>query len=117
MRPDTWIPRAENARGKVSGRCPDPARGEHPLKPPPAFPSASCSRTVLAVKGSLIFSTKDFPPPRTNRAPLTAPGRSENTVIRESGRNAKSKSSSRPGSCLPLVGPELHDKFGVDKTS
>jgi len=36
------------------------------------------------------------------------------TEIRESGQM---QSSLAAGSCLPLVGPELHDKFGVDKTS
>jgi len=36
------------------------------------------------------------------------------TEIRESGQM---QSPLAAGSCLPLVGPELHDKFGVDKTS
>ncbi len=36
MRPDTWIPRAENARGKVLGALPRiPARGTPPETPGP----------------------------------------------------------------------------------
>ena len=55
------------------------------------FPFCPCSRTVLAVQGALrkIFSKpgKDFPSPRTNRAPLTAAGRSEDLPMRrESGQ-------------------------------
>ena len=71
-RSNRFMPRAENARGKVRGALPRiPARGFHPLKPlarrlhplrpPPPFPSPPGSRTVLAVKGALqkIFSTPE----------------------------------------------------------
>ena len=47
------------ARGKVRGALPPRAPpGGHPLDPRPPFPSALCSRTVLALKGALrkIFS-------------------------------------------------------------
>jgi hypothetical protein len=44
---------APKARGKEGGALPPTLPGGHPLDPRPAFPAASCSRTVLAVKGSL----------------------------------------------------------------
>jgi len=67
-----------------------------------------------------LFKTgKDFPPPRTDRAPLTAAGRSEDLPMRrERGlvqRQTHWQLVDLDG--LPLVGPELHDNFRVDKTS
>jgi hypothetical protein len=67
-----------------------------------------------------LFKTgKDFPPPRTNRAPLTAAGRSEDLAMRrERGlmqRQTHWQLVNLYG--LPSVGPELPNKFGVDKTS
>src|ERR1051325_3832745 len=44
---------AHKPRGKVRGALPRTLPGGCPLDPRPAFPSALCSRTVLAVKGSL----------------------------------------------------------------
>jgi hypothetical protein len=67
-----------------------------------------------------LFKTgKDFPPPRTNRAPLTAAGRSEDLPMRrERGQMQRPTLSSFAAlRGLPLVANELHDKFGVDKTS
>jgi len=81
------------------GAAPDPAR-EAPETPAP-FPSCSMFQNGPRRQGyapeNLFKTRKDFPPPRTNRAPLTAPGRSENlSVMRKRGRNAKSKPFPRP---------------------
>jgi hypothetical protein len=58
---------------------------------------------------NLFKSGKDFLPPRTNRAPLTAAGRSEEpTVIRESGQmQSQNQCSFAAFDRLPLVGPEF----------
>jgi hypothetical protein len=40
---------------------------------------------------NLFNNGKDFPPPRTNRAPLTAPGRSEDFQREGKGGNCKGK--------------------------
>ena len=67
-----------------------------------------------------LFKTgKEFPPPRTNRAPLTAAGRSQDLpMTRERGQMQRQNHSQFAALCgLPLVGPELHHNFGVDKTS
>jgi hypothetical protein len=132
-RSDRLMPRAENARGKVRGALPrTPARGCHPLKPlargcppetPAPFPFPSRFQNGPRRQGSApenLFNTrKDFLPPRTNRAPLTAAGRSEDFAMRrERGQMQRQNPSSfAAGCCLPLVGPELHDNFGVDKPS
>jgi len=67
-----------------------------------------------------LFKTgKDFPAPRTNRAPWTAAGRSEDLPMRrERGQMQRENHWQLADLChLPLVGPELHNTFGVDKTS
>ena len=67
-----------------------------------------------------LFKTgKDFPLPRTNRAPLTAAGRSEALPMRrERGQMQRENHWQLVDLChLPLVGPELHNTFGVGKTS
>jgi hypothetical protein len=46
-----------------------------------------------------------FAPPRSTRAPLTAPGRSENLLLRE-GKGGKPENQSLVR--LPLLGAELH---------
>jgi hypothetical protein len=68
---------------------------------------------------NLFNNEKDFPPPRTNRAPLTALGRSENFPMRRERGQLQRQSYSQFAalSGLPLVGTELLEKFGVDKTS
>ena len=55
---------------------------------------------------NLFKPGKDFPPPRTNRAPLPAPGRSENfPQRRESGQMQRPNHSELVVDCvLPLVG-------------
>jgi len=68
---------------------------------------------------NLLKIAKDSHPPRTNRAPLTAPGRSEDLLMRrERGPMQRQNHLQLAALCgLPLVGPELHEKSGVDKTS
>jgi hypothetical protein len=57
---------------------------------------------------NLFKPGKDSPPPRTNRAPLPAPGRSENLPMRrERGQMQRpNPSESEAAHRLPLVGPE-----------
>ena len=66
------MPRAKSARGKVRGALPrTPARGT-PLRPPARFPFCLMFQNGPRHQG--------FASPRTNRAPLTAPGRSEDLL-------------------------------------
>jgi hypothetical protein len=102
-----WMPRAENARGKVSGALPRiPARGIPPETPGPLSLAphvperSSPSRVRFAAHKSRALDCSG--PFRTL------------TEIRESGQ-LQSPFAALSG--LPLVGPELHDNFGVDKTS
>jgi len=127
------MPRAKSARGKVRGALPRiPARGCHPLKPlargtppetPAPFPFASTFQNGPRHQGSaaenLFKPGKDFLPPRTTRAPLTAAGRSEDLAMRrERGQMQRPNPSLSAARCrLPWVGPELLNNFGVDKTS
>lgn len=67
-----------------------------------------------------LFKTgKDSPPPRSHRAPWTAAGRSEDfSMRRERGQMQSHNDLQLVARCrLPLVGPEFHKMFGVDKTS
>jgi len=67
-----------------------------------------------------LFKTgKDFPSPRTTRAPLTAAGHSEDLPVRrERGPMQRQNPLQFAALCgLPLAGPELLNNFGVDKTS
>jgi hypothetical protein len=106
-----WIPRAEHARGKVRGALPRiPARGTPP-ETPAAFPFRSMFQNGPRRQG--------FAPPRTNRAPWTAPGRSEDLSMTRERRPIQRQNLSPFAALrgLPLVGPELLNKFGVDKPS
>ena len=108
---DEMFDAAQKTRGKVRGALPRiPARGTPP-ETPAAFPFRSMFQNGPRRQG--------FASPRTNRAPLTTPGRSEDLPVtrerRPIQRQNLSSFAAQPG--LPLVGPELHDKFGVDKTS
>ncbi len=124
---------AQKTRGKVRGALPRvPARGRRPLKPlargippetPAPFPFASTFQNGPRRQGSapenLFKPRKDFLPPRPNRAPLTAAGRSEDLAMRRE-RGQMQRQNPPPfaaWSCLPLVGPKLLNHFGVDKTS
>ena len=101
------MPRAKNARGKVHGALPrTPARGTPPETPGPLSllpyvpERSSPSRVRFAAQ---------------NRRALDGSGPFRRlTVIRESGQM---QSPFAAPSGLPLVGPELHDNLGVDKTS
>jgi hypothetical protein len=102
-----FMPRAKSARGKVLGALPRiPARGTPP-ETPARFPSGFMFQNGPPRPGyapeNLFKPGKDFPPPRIMRAPLTAPGRSEDfPVMRESGQ-MQSPFAAPCG--LPLVGP------------
>ena len=102
------MPRAENARGKVHGALPrTPARGTPP-ETPARFPFSSIFQNGPRRPG--------FAPPRINRAPWTAPGRSEDFAMRRKSGPMQTVSACRSVR-LPLVGPELLFNFGVDKPS
>ena len=106
-RPDCLMPRAENARGKVHGALPrTPARGTPPETPgplslPPYVPERSSPSRVRCAAHKLRALDRCGPFRRL-------------TETRESGQ-MQSPLAALCG--LPLVAPELHDKFGVDKTS
>ena len=90
-----WMPRAKTARGKVLGALPrTPARGLTPPETPAPFPFCSTFRNGPRRQG--------FAAPRKHRAPLTAPGRSENLPYTRERTLVKTAPLSR----LPLVGPE-----------
>ena len=118
-RPDSWIPRAQNARGKVLGALPRiPARGTPPETPGPLsllrhVPERS---SPSRVRGRKSFQTrKRFSSAALTTRALDGSGPFRRlTEIRESGQM---QSPFAAGSCLPLVGPELHNNFGVDKPS
>jgi len=115
------IPRAKSARGKVRGALPrTPVRGCHPLKPrargcppetPAPFPFCRIFQNGPRRQGCA--------PPRQYGAPLTAAGRSEDlTMTRKRGlKKSQTLSPLAAWFCLPLVGPELLNNFGVDKPS
>jgi hypothetical protein len=104
------MPRAADARGKVRGALPrTPARGDTPLRPPgplslpPYVPErSSLSRVRFAAQNQRALDS-------------SGPFR---RLTNEKGKRANANPSPFAALCgLPLVGPELHDKFGVDKTS
>jgi hypothetical protein len=108
---DGRLDAAQKARGEVRGALPrTPARGIPP-ETPAAFPFPCMFQNGPRRPG--------FASPRTNRAPWTAPGRSENLPMTRERRQIQSQhlSSLALRGGLPLVGPELLNQFGVDKTS
>ena len=106
-RPDYLMPRAESARGKVRGALPRaPARGTPPETPgplslPPHVPERSSPSRVRCAAHKPRALDRSGPFRRL-------------TEIRESGQM---QSPLAAEACLPLVGSELHNKFGVDKPS
>jgi hypothetical protein len=83
------MPRANGARGKVRGALPrTPARGTPPETPGP-FPFRSKFRNGPR--------RQEFAPPRKNRAPLTAPGRSEEFPERRERGQMQTPNRPRPG--------------------
>ena len=108
---DEMLDAAQKTRGKVRGALPrTPARGTPP-ETPAAFPFRSMFQNGPRRQG--------FASPRTNRAPLTTPGRSEDLpVTRERRPIQRQNLSPFAALCgLPLVGLELLNNFGVDKPS
>ena len=103
-----WMPRAKSARGKVLGALPRiPARGTPPETPGPL---------------SLLPHVPERSSPSRVRFAAHKPRALDRcgpfrrlTEIRESGQ-MQSGPVAAPSN-LPLVGPELHEKFGVDKSS
>src|ERR1035438_1671260 len=99
--------RAQKPRAvaRYAGRCPEPRQGRSPETPAP-FPFCAMFRNGPRPQGCVtenLFKTrKDSPPPRTNRAPLTAAGRSEDsTMTRERGLMQSRFAAQRS---LPLAG-------------
>ena len=123
QRTEFWISRAPNTRGNARRALPrTPARGTPP-ETPAAFPFRSMFQNGPRRPGcapeNLFKPGKDFPPPRIKPAPWTAPGRSEDLPMTRERRQIQRQnlSSSAALNGLPLVGPELHINFGVDKPS
>jgi hypothetical protein len=106
---DGLMPRAKYARGKVRGALlRTPARGTPPETPGPLSllshvpERSSPSRVRFAAQ---------------NRRALDGSGPFRR-LTNEKGKRANAKPSQFAALCgLPLVGPELHDIFGVDKPS
>jgi hypothetical protein len=110
--------RAQKPRAvaRYAGRCPEPRQGRSPETPAP-FPFCAMFRNGPRPQGSAtenLFKTrKDSPPPRTNRAPLTAAGRSEDlTMTRERGLMQSRFAAPRS---LPLVGLEADRRLAAQK--
>ena len=107
-----WMPRAENARGKVGGALPrTPARGTPPETPGPlSLPSHVPERS----SPSRVRSAAHKPRALDGSGPFR---RSAN----EKGKRANAKPSPFAARCgLPMVGPDLHtncENCGVDKSS
>ena len=98
---------APKARGKVRGALPRiPARGTPPETPGPLS-------LLPQVPERSSPSRVRFAAHKPRALDRSGPFR-RSTEIRESGQL---QSLLAAGSCLPLVGPELHNIFGVDKTS
>ncbi len=103
---------------RYAGRCPAPRQGDTPWTPGPLslLPYVPERSSPSRVRSEESFQTrKRFFSAAHNPRALDRCGPFRRlTEIRESGQM---QSPLAAGSCLPLVGPELHDKFGVDKTS
>jgi len=116
-----FMPRAKDARGKVRGALPRiPARGTPPETPGPLSLPPYVPERPAAVKGS---SGKSFQiRKRFSRAAHTPRALDRcgpfRRLANEKGKRAKANPSQFAALCgLPLVGPELHENFGVDKPS
>ena len=111
MRTVCLMPRANNARGKVLGALPrTPARGT-----PPETPGPLSLQLHLPERSSP--SRVRFAAQKARALDGSGPFRNAH-LDKGKGANAKTKTRLLAADAgLPLVGPELHDKFGVDKTS
>ena len=118
-RTECLMPRAKNARGKVRGALPRiPAMGTPPETPGPLsllpyVPERSSSSRVRSRKSFQPRKRFSSAAHKPRALDVSGPFR-RLTEIRESGQM---QSPSAAPSGLPLVGLELHDKFGVDKPS
>jgi len=110
-RKNCLMPRAKSARGKVRGALPrTPARGTPPETPGPLS-------LLPHVPERSSPSRVRFAAHKPRALDCCGPFR---RIPNEKGKRANANpkpSQFAAGSCLPLVGPELHDKSGVDKTS
>ena len=110
-----FMPRPKRAVRKA-GRCPAPCQGDTPWPPgplslPPHVPERSSPSRVRFGKSFQTrkrFSSAAHP---VRALDCSGPFR-RFTDIRESGLNPLAAYTD-----LPLVGPELHPNFGVDKPS
>lgn len=111
------MPRKQRAV-RCAGRCPAPRQGDTPWTPGPLslLPQVPERSSPSRVRSGKSFQTrKRFSSAAHTPRALDRSGPFRRlTEIRESGQM---QSPLAAGSCLPLVGPELHDNFGVDKTS
>jgi hypothetical protein len=106
-----WMSRAENARGKVRGALPRiRARGT-----PPETPGRLCLPLHVPERSSP--SRVPFAAHQPRALDGSGPFR---RFTNDKGKAATTKAKPflvRGSGGLPLVGPELLNKFGVDKTS
>jgi hypothetical protein len=111
------MPRQKRAV-RYAGRCPAPRQGETPWTPgplslPPQVPERSSPSRVRS--GKTFQTRKRFSSAAHKSRALDGSGPFRRfTEIRESGLM---QSSLATLAGLPLVGPELHNNFGVDKPS
>jgi hypothetical protein len=111
------MPRKKRAV-RYAGRCPAPRQGDTPWTPGPLsllphVPERSSPSRVRS--GESFQKQKRFSSAALKTRALDSSGPFRRlTEIRESGQM---QSPFAAPSGLPLVGPELHDKFRVDKSS
>jgi hypothetical protein len=116
-RTEFFMPRKKRAV-RYAGRCPAPRQGDTPWTPGPLsllpqVPERSSPSRVRSGKSFQNRKRLSSAAHKTRALDRCGPFR-RLTEIRESGQL---QSPLAAGSCLPLVGPELHNKFGVDKPS
>ena len=109
------MPRKKRAV-RYAGLCPAPRQGDTPWTPGPLslLPHVPERSSPSRVRSEKSFQTrKRFSSAAQNARALDGSGPFRRfTEIRESGQMQSAASCG-----LPLVGPELHNKFGVDKPS
>jgi hypothetical protein len=101
------MPRKKRAV-RYAGRCPAPRQGDTPWTPGPL---------------SLLPHVPERSSPSRVRCAAQKPRALDGSgpfrrLTNDKGKQANANPSQFAALCgLPLVGPELHEKFGVDKTS
>jgi hypothetical protein len=101
------MPRTNRAV-RYAGRCPAPCQGDTPWTPGPLS-------LPLHVPERSSPSSVRFAAHKSRALDCSGPFR---RFTNDKGKRAIANPSHSAALCgLPLVGPELHDKFGVDKTS